>query len=148
MFLDALLTLSDAQALSATAVSTNTIDLGNITGGRDIGIGEPMTASVAIDVALAGTTPTLLIEFIQSANADLSSPDVLGSSGTLSGAAAVPVGQIFEIDVPAGRITKRYIGLRYTLGGTTPTVTVTACIIPSSMSSQAKPRVYPKNYNI
>lgn len=148
MFLDALLTVSDAQALSATAVSTNTIDLGAITGGRDIGVGEPMTFSVAVDVALAGTTPTLIIDVIQSANADLSSPDVLGGTGTLSGATAVPVGQIFEVNMQAGRVTKRYLGLRYTLGGTTPTVTVTACLLPTSMSSQAKPRNYAKNYTI
>ena len=59
MFIDALLMLSDSQALTGTAavVSANTIDLGNPTVKRDIASGEPMVLVVTVEVALAGTTP-------------------------------------------------------------------------------------------
>ena len=148
MFVDALLTMSDAQALTATAVSANTIDLGNPTVKRDIGVGEPVVAVVTADVALGGTTPTIACEFIQSANADLSSPDVLATSGTISGAAAFPAGKQIEVPIPAGRITKRYVGMRYTMGGTSPTATVTAVLQPASMTSQPVPTNYAKGYSI
>lgn len=149
MFVDALLTLSDAQALTGTVaiVSTNTYDAGNPTVKRDIGVGEPVNLVVSVDVTPAGTTPTLQVELLQSANADLSSPDVIAGSGVLA-AASYPAGTILELPVPAGRITKRYIGARYTQTGTTPTVTVTAFLQPQNMSSQAKPQHYAKGYAV
>ncbi len=140
MFVDALLTLSDAQALTATAVSTNTIDLGNVTPKRDVGEGEKLELVTSIDVALAGTTPTLAIEIIQSANADLSAPDVLGSRSPA--AADVIAGAQFRVPVPPGAVTKRYLGARYTLGGTTPTVTLSSVIQPADMVSAPKPIAY------
>ena len=148
MFMDALLMLSDAQAITGTTavVSANTIDMGNPATKRDIGVGEGLVLSVAVDVALAGTTPGLTVELIQSANADLSSPDVIGSSGAVSGAANAPAGKIFEVPVAGGRVTKRYLGARYTLTGTSPTITVSAGIVPQSMSSQAVPTNYAKAY--
>lgn len=148
MFVDALLTLSDAQALTATAVSTNTIDCGNPTVKRDIGSGEPVKLVVSMDVALGGTSPTMLIEVLQSANADLSTPDVIASSGSIAGAAEAPVGKIFQLPLPPGRITKRYLGARYTLGGTSPTGTVTAFVQPGDMGSPAFPQNYAKGYSI
>lgn len=149
MFMDALLMLSDAQALTGTTaiVSTNTIDMGNPTIKRDVGIGEGLMLNVAIDVAPGGTTPGLTVELIQSANADLSSPDVIASTGPIL-AADYPVGRIIELPVPGGRISKRYLGARYTQTGTTPTVTVSAGILPRSMSSQASPRHYAKGYAV
>jgi hypothetical protein len=42
MFIDSFLLLSDSQAVTADAASTNTIDLGNVSPKRDIGNGEPM----------------------------------------------------------------------------------------------------------
>jgi len=80
-YIDALLSLSDAQALSgaATTASTNTLDNGNVTPKRDIAIGEPLCVAFSVDVA--GTTAngneTYQFKLIQSANANLSAPDVL-----------------------------------------------------------------------
>jgi hypothetical protein len=150
MILDKLLRLAEAQAISGTTatVSTNTIDLGNSTVKRDIGVGEALVLLIHIAVALGGTTPTALFEFIQSANADLSSPDVLATSGTISGAANAPAGAQFELPIPQGRITKRYIGVRVTLGGTSPTITYSAELQPASMASRPLPTNYAKGYAI
>lgn len=145
MFLDALLTVSDAQSLTGTTaiVSTNTIDLGAPSVQRDIGVGQPLRFAVAFDVAMGGTSPAITIEVIQSASADLSSPDVIGSSGSQ---AAVAAGKIHEVGIDPGRMTKRYLGLRYTMTGTSPTATVTAALMPGNMSSQGVPKAYARNY--
>jgi hypothetical protein len=145
MFMDALGLVSDAQALTATAVSTNTIDLGSQSVTPDIGTGEEVGFGVSIDVALAGTTPTLTLEVIQSASAALSSPTVLASQ--LLAAAQVTIGKLNFIAIPMGAITQRYIGLRYTLAGTTPTVTVTSWLTSRSLFS-IHARNYAKGYSI
>lgn len=147
MFVDAQLLLSDAQALTATAFSTNAIDLASMTPARDIGIGEALEVAFQVDVAADFTTgdETYKFQLVQSANANLSSPDVLVEEAILT--TALLAGQQFTLAVPQGRITKRYIGVQYTLAGTTPTVTVTAFLQPRSMSA-VKPPTHAKGYTI
>lgn len=148
MILDSLLTLSDAQAVTASAYSTNTVDLGNVTPKRDIGVGEGLTVMITVDVAADATTgdETYQFDFVQSANADLSSHDTLES--IVVGRADLVAGYSFTLPLPSGRITKRYVGLRFTTGGTTPTITVTASIQPRDMASLAKPTAYAKGYTV
>lgn len=143
-FLDALLTLSDAQALTGTVaiLSTNVLDTGNAAVKPDLGVGEPITLQVSFDAALGGTTPGITVEILQSAAADMSSPDVLASSGPLT---PVALGRILQVPFPGGRLTKRYVAARYTMTGTTPTATVTSSFLPANMSSVA-PTNYPKGY--
>lgn len=145
MYLDALGLVSDAQALTATAFSTNTIDLGAGNPVRDIGAGEPIGFGLSIDVGLGGTAPTLTVEVVTSANADLSTPTVISSRPMAAG--DVTAGKLHFLEVPAGRTTQRYIGLRYTLGGTTPTVTVTAWLTARDLFSVTA-RNYAKGYSL
>jgi len=146
MFTDALGLLSDAQAFSSTAVSTNAIDLGNITPKNEIGNGEPMEVLITVDVAADGTTTdeTYEFRFIQSANANLSSEDNL-CSRTIT-YANLTAGSVHHLPVPPGSITKRYIGLKGVLGGTTPSVTITALLMPTAMVQ--KLTTYAKGYTI
>lgn len=139
MFVDAFLLLSDAQAVSASAYSTNTIDM--ITA-RDLGVGEMIEIAFQIDVAadVASGDETYQFEFVQSANANLSSHDSLNVVAIAR--ATLVAGFTFALRVPANLITKRYLGVRYTLGGTTPSITVTAFLQPTCMSSLAKPATY------
>lgn len=148
MLIDALLTLSDAQALTATAFSTNTIDLGSVTPKRDIFVGEGLEVVITVDVAADATTgdETYIFQFVQSANANLSSPDVLSQEQVARG--TLVAGFSFTLPVGQGLLTKQYIGLQYTLGGTTPLITVTAQLQPRKMSSLAKPQTYAKGYTI
>lgn len=134
MFLDSQLLLSDAQALTATAVSTNTIDTALAT--NEVGAGKPMALVFTVDVAAdtASADETYQFQLIQSANANLSSQDVLLQTDTSFITRAVLVaGYKVVIPIPPGMKTKRYLGARYVLGGTTPSVTVTAFIQPMSM---------------
>jgi len=48
MYIDAQGLFSDAQALTATAASTNIVDLGS---DRNIGVGEEMVVAIFLDVA-------------------------------------------------------------------------------------------------
>lgn len=146
MYTDAFLLVSDSQAISATAFSTNTIDLSNVTPARDISVGEAMGFGVNIEVAADFTTgdETYTFEVVQSANANLSSPDVLSS--VTRTAAQLAVGTLLFLPLGAP-VTKRYIGLRYTVGGTTPSVTVSAWLTTRSLFSIA-PTHYARAYAV
>lgn len=126
MHIDAENLLSNGQAITADAVSDNVIDLGNPTPKNEIGAGEPMVIAVQVGVAADFTTgdETYAFEVIQSANANLSSPDVL--SRRVIPAAQLTAGSIHYLPVPPGSVTKRYLGVNYDVGGTTPTITVRA----------------------
>lgn len=136
MYLDAQTLLSDAQAFSADATSTNTFDSGLAT--NDISIGEPMGIGISVDVAADFTTGDETYEFqaIQSANANLTSPDILAAR-TIA-AANLTAGSFHVLPIPPGSKTKQYLGLYFNGGGTTPTVTVTAWIAPLSMLAKHK----------
>jgi hypothetical protein len=139
MITDFQTTLSDAQALTATAVSTNTYDNGNPTPKNEIGTGEPLVLMITVDVAADTTSgdETYQFQLIQSANANLSSQDVLLQTDTsFITRATLVAGYKIEIPVPKGMVSKRYLGARYVCGGTTPTLTVTASLIPWSMTEK------------
>ena len=143
MFLDALLLVSDAQALTATAVATNVIDLGNPTVKNRIGSGEPVGFMITVDVASGGTTPTFTFEIVSDDNPSMSSPTVVASFAVP--AAQLTVGAKFFFALPTNQPQERYITVRYTLGGTSPTLTVTACLLPRDMAD-ASGAIYAKGY--
>ena len=129
MYIDSQHLFSDAQALTATAASTNVIDLG-VDG--NVGIGEPMAVVLSLDVAADGTTgdETYAVALQTDDNSSFSSAAQIGSATITRGDAA---GSRYIIPVPMDTTGERYLRLNYTLGGTTPTVTVTAFLIPASM---------------
>lgn len=145
MYMDALLLVSDAQAVSATGFSTNTIDLGATP--PSIGTGEPVGFGLSVDTAADFTTgdETYTVEVVESDNANLSSPTVIESRAIL--ASALAQGALHFIEVPQGKPAKRYLGLRYTLAGTTPSFTVTAWLTSRRLFSIA-PRNYARAYSI
>ena len=149
MFIDALGLLSDAQALTATAFSTNTIDFGNVTPKRDVASGEPLCVAIQVDVSADATTgdETYRFDVVQSANANLSSPDILITTDTgFITRALLVAGFKFYLALPEGIITKRYFGMQYTLAGTTPLITVTAEL--QSLSMVQTDKTYAKGYTI
>lgn len=134
MIIDKLMELSDDQALTATAASTNTVDFGAT---RDIAPGEPMYLVVTSKAAPGGTSPTIAISIETDDNTGFSSATTLVSSGTLA-AAAFGLGTRIVIPVPHG--CERYVRGKFTLGGTSPTFTVDA-----HLTNQQPPyhRAYP-----
>ena len=143
MILDEQNLLSDAQALTATAVGTNTIDLSV---DRSMGNGEPLAVVFVVDVAADQTTGdedyTFDVEYASAADQSAGQQSVgrrLFESGTPTAPAQdadlLVAGFKFAVPIPPTALSEseRYLGVRYTLAGTTPTVTVTAFVQPMSM---------------
>lgn len=124
MFIDKKQSFADGQALTATAVSTNVIDLGV---DRNIGPGESMAVMVSSSVDAGGTTPTLQFEIQTSNNENMSSSTVIGTSEEVTSLLA---GQ--KITLPIGVSNERYLRLNLITTGTSPTHTIDAYLQPFS----------------
>lgn len=120
MILDKRLEFSDAQALTATAVSTNVIDL---TSDRDIGVGETIWTLIQLDVAADDTDAdeTYVVTLETDDNAAFTSATVIDTITITRGDVA---GTRYYSSVPLAN--ERFLRLNYTLGGTTPAVTASA----------------------
>lgn len=121
MFQDLLLTFSTAQALTATADATNVIDL--LAAGQ-LGNGRPLSLFVNVDVAIGGTSPTFAVAITTDDNASLTSDTTIATK-TIA-AADLLINTLHSVDLPENIATERYLGVVYTLGGTSPTITVTS----------------------
>jgi len=129
MYIDAQLLLSDAQALTATAASTNVIDLGV---DNNIGVGNPMAIVLTLDVAADDTdaNETYQVDVETDTTDAFGAAVVIGTATIVAGEAA---GTRKVILLPADLSGKQFIRLNYTLGGTTPSVTVTAFMTAANM---------------
>lgn len=149
MIMDKQNMVSEAQAITVDAVSTNTIDLGTV---RDVAPGEPLSFSVNIDATFtAGGAATLTIQVISSASADLSGHTVLTQMQSLVLAQLVAgrkpieikVQRPFLLNAPVGQ---RYIGLRYVVAtGPMLTGSLTAGLV---RSFQDREKHYPSGFAV
>jgi hypothetical protein len=119
MILDGQLEFSDSQAVTATAVSTNSVDLGPISPNLNvaIGTGENLFIRVANTVAMtdSGSDSTVTVTLETDDNAAFSSPTVVQTIGVFP--AVSPAGTIRIARLVAGVDYERYIQLRYTVAG-------------------------------
>lgn len=155
--IDANLLFSDAQAITADAVGTNAIDLSS---DRSIGNGEPMAVVFVVDVAADQTTGdedyTFEVEYASNA-AQSTGRQLIGRRVFESGTPTAPAqdadllvaGYKFVIPIPQTALSEseRYLGIRYDVTGTSPTITCTAYLAPLSMIDGAK-NVYANGYDI
>lgn len=131
MYIDKLGLFSDAQALTASANGTNVVDFTLVTPKRQVGAGKQLWVLFSIGVAADFTTgdETYQFEIITSAAANLGSPVTLVSRAVV--ATLLPAGALVAITVPQDGMLE-FMGVHYTLAGTTPTVTVTAWLTDES----------------
>lgn len=126
MITDKLLRVSEAQAVTTTAVSTNTIDLGVA---RDIGEGHELTMNFAVVEAFAGGTSTAFEIIIADDAALTSNVEVVSSSGAET-TATLTLGKNIQVRInPLSNKGKRYMGARYTVVGTNTAGKVTADMV-------------------
>lgn len=113
MITDALTLVSASQVVTATAVSTNTIDLLQA---RELGDGEEIEFYVNVEqtVTAAGAA-TLTIQVITSASANLSTPTVLEQTDAIPKASLAAPQTIFLKVFRAfiNTLGQRYLGLNY-----------------------------------
>ena len=112
MINDALLKVSSSQAVTASAVSTDVIDLSQA---RDIGEGEELFMHFNTEVAAtAAGAATVEFQVIGSTAANLGSPVVLGSSGPIP-KASLPIGArvAVKINPQIASLGLRYLGANY-----------------------------------
>jgi len=156
MILDAQTQFSNSQAITADAVGTNVIDLGT---DRSIGNGEPMAVVFNVEVAADQTTGdedyTFEVEYASNA-AQTTGRQLIGRRVFESGTPTAPAqdadllvaGYKFAIPIPPTNLSEseRYLGIRYDVTGTTPTITVSAHLVP--LSSIDLSLAYPDNITI
>lgn len=121
------LRVSTAQALTTTAVSADSVDLGVA---RDVGDGENLFMVFTVNAALTGGT-SVDFQVVCSAAGALSSPTVIGSSGPIA-AAQLTAGRQIPVRInprPIGLQGQRFIGAQYTIAGTFSAGTVTADMV-------------------
>lgn len=141
MLLDKQLQFADSQALTTTALLTNVIDLGSVD--RNIFVGEPMAVVFNVEVAADQTTGdedyTFVVETasddaITTARKELArrkfesgTPDAPAENADL-----LVAGFVFAIVLPPGALAEveRYLAVRYTGAGTSPTITLSAHLVP------------------
>lgn len=125
MYIDALLLFSDAQAVTATAASTSSIDLSAV---RDAGVGENLYVVVTCDVAMtdAGSDSTLVVA-IEGDSTTTFTPDYTRNLFTFAALSAAGTVKIAKLS--PGDVNLRYLQLSYTpAGGNLTTGSFTAFI--------------------
>lgn len=156
MILDAQGQFSDSQAVTASAVGTNVIDLQV---DRDIGAGEPMSVFFNVEVAADQTSGdedyTFQVEYASNA-AQSTGRQIIGDRIFESGTPDAPAqdadlliaGFSFSIPIPKVDLAESelFLGIRYVTAGSSPTITVSAFLAPTAFVP--KVNTYAKGYTI
>jgi hypothetical protein len=114
------------QAITATAISTNVMDARALTGSPtlvDLGtVGADLYLVVQVSQAF-NTLTSLTITLESDSTANLATaPTVHYSSGAIALAALTVNTTLLRLPLPVGATYKRYLGVRYTVTGTNPTL--------------------------
>lgn len=121
MITDYQATLSNAQALTATAATTNSYNTGSV---YDSNRGEPFGILYTVDVAADTSSGNETYAF----GVETDNDSAFGSATTLTtltvAGSALTAGAKVWVPAPLG--VEQYVRGRVTLGGTTPAITVTA----------------------
>lgn len=142
MIIDKLLRFSEAQALTAAAASTNSLDMGSA---RNLGVGQDLYVYLIVDVALtdSGSNSTISVD-LYGDSATTFTPD--GQQRLFTVAAAAVAGTAYFAKIsPDMAANYRYLELYYTMNnGDLTTGTVTAGICTEIQKST----IYPKGYTV
>lgn len=150
MYVDKQAEFSDSQAVTATAISTNVMDLISNSSGknalRDIGTGQNVYLVVMTTVAATDSLSdaTLAVTLESDSTPDLAtSATVHFSTGTLAFAAFSPAGTVLAaVKLPKGEY-ERYLGVRYTVASGPLTAGQFDAFLTTDVDSF---RAYARNY--
>jgi hypothetical protein len=143
MITDKLLRVSEDQALTTTAVSTDKIDLSVA---RDIGEGQDLFMNFAVTTTLTGGTSVKFEVVIADDAAISTNVEVVGSSDAILTAALVAgKNEAVRINPKVASLGRRYLAARYTIVGTYTAGKVTADVV---MDIQDGRKFYPSGVTI
>lgn len=112
MIYDKLNTFGTDQAVTVTAPSTDSLDLG--VNPRGIGNGEPLELVIVVtEAATAAGAATVTVDLETDDNAGFASPAVVASSGAIGKAALTAGTEVLRVKVPLG--VERYLRVNYTV---------------------------------
>jgi hypothetical protein len=139
MFIDSQLLFSEAQAITAAAVSTNVVDLGVA---RDIGLGEDLIIALLVTTAFTdtGSDSTLTVSLVTDDNASISSGATVATLITFPALAAAGTVRYVRVPIALAVPFERYLALQYTPNnGNLTTGAITAAIVedPQKYTSYA-----------
>lgn len=149
MITDNLLLLSDAQAVTSSANTTNTVDTASpytnpATGvttylSRDLGEGDDLYLAFSVGTAFAGPSgSTVTFTAISSAAANLGSPTTIGSTDAIA-VASLTAGSTFYVRInPVAGMGQRYIGGRYVVASGPMTAGAVTCHIVTDIQDGKK----------
>lgn len=123
MFIDDTLLFSDAQAVTATAVSSNIV---NTSVARDLGNGNPLYVVIAVTTTFTNTGTVEVA--LQGDSTSTISPDGTHDLGVL--AAGSLAGRVYVFPIPPALAAAgyQYLQLNYTVSGTVSAGNVTSFI--------------------
>lgn len=146
MYLDKQAEFSDSQAVTATAISTNVMDLNtafNYNTGVDIGTGEDVYLVVQVDAAAAAAgAATVQVTLESSAAAGLTSSTVHFTSANYALTDLTAGKTLFSVKLPSGTYL-RYLGVRYTVGTGPLTASSFSAFLVKDVEAW---RAYARNY--
>lgn len=126
MMTDRETTFSNDQAVTTgTQYSTDVYDTG-LASNPNINTNRELQVLAVVTTAFAGGT-SLVCNFVESDNSDLSSPTILAASGTIAEANLTVGKRLLATAVP--RTSKRYLGLQFVTVGTHTAGTVFGGIV-------------------
>ena len=144
MYVDKQAEFADSQVVTATAISTNVIDLGATNTLKDIGSGEDVCLIVQVDAAAtAAGAATVTFSLESDSTADLAtSPTVHFTSAAIAKTALTAGSTQLAIKLPSGSY-ERYLGVRFTVA----TGPLTAGSFSAFLTTDAQTwRAYARNY--
>lgn len=119
MFMDADLLFSDAQAVTATAASTNYYDTGPLFSGnlgRNIGVSSEIYFSTTVDVAMtdSGSDSTITVTVETDDNTSFSSASTVATLYVIPAVTAAGTKFFAKVPIGGGVPFERYIQIKYT----------------------------------
>ena len=117
MYVDKQNEFADSQVVTATAISTNVIDLGATNTLKDIGSGQGVYLVVQVDAAAtAAGSATVTFTLESDSTENLATSPTVHVTTTAIGKAALTAGSTqLVIALPVGSY-ERYLGVRFTVG--------------------------------
>jgi hypothetical protein len=127
MITDKFLRVSDAQAVTTTAVSTDKIDLSVA---REIGEGDDLFMVFSVGTAFArGTSINFQVTVADDAALSTNATTIGMSGVILTAALTASSQQVVRLNPQIASLGRRYLGATYTVVGTMSAGTVTADIV-------------------